>query len=202
MTEHASDDSNLYAPPQAAVVDIALVRDDPFYVVAPVKCMALFFATLGLYAFYWFWRHWSLQKRRYGLDLWPVPRAVFYVFFTHRLFREIDVRLKRVDARDRWSPEAMAWLFVMFAVTGNVLDRLAQAQIGFPIVDALALLTLLPMAYALLQAQRAANSVCGDPKGDGNRYFTAANYLWLIFGFALWALIAIAMLATIPGVMK
>jgi hypothetical protein len=87
-------------------------------------------------------------------------------------------------------------------VVGNVLDRLAQANIGFPVVDALALLTLLPMAYALLQAQLAANSACGDPKGDGNRHFTAANYIWLILGFALWALIAIAMLATMTGVME
>jgi hypothetical protein len=203
MTNSSVHDDNLYAPPQSAVIDVVAEQASPqFYVVAPVKCMALFIATLGLYSFYWFWRHWSLYKRRYAPGIWPVPRAIFQVFFTHSLFGKIDVRLKQVDPRYRWSPSALAWLFVIFMVLANLLDRLVRTGLGSPVTDIVSLSTMLPMCYALLQAQKAANAACGDPKGAANAQFTPINYVWLILGLGLWAVTVMGLLTMVPGVME
>src|SRR5687767_2451938 len=61
------------------------------YVVAPTKFMLLAFSTMGMYSLYWFYKNWSLRRRAYGLTIWPVARAIFAVFFAHRLFRALDV---------------------------------------------------------------------------------------------------------------
>lgn len=197
-------EANLYAPPESAVVDLAAEADAPqFYVVSPAKFLLLYTTTVGLYALYWCWRHWSLQKLRYKLNIWPIPRAIFPVFFAHSLNREIDFRLKRIDSRYRWSPGAHATVFVIFYLINALASRLAGKGIGAPITSILTVLTLLPVAYAMLQTQKAANAACGDPNGDRNRRLTAANYLWLLIGFVLWALTAIGLFVTmIPGVLE
>ena len=195
MSNTAAEHDNLYAPPVSAVAEpLSETEAAQFYVVAPWKFLLLFFATLGMYSLYWFWRHWAQQKRRYKLDIWPVPRAIFQIFFAHSLNREIDFRLGRVDAKYRWSPGAHATSFVVFSILSNVMDRLSAASIGSPYTDGLSIVALLPLAYSMLQAQKAANAACGDPQGLGNARLTAANYIWLILGFLLWAMAALGLL--------
>lgn len=195
MSNTTAEPDNLYAPPASIVTEpLGEAEAAQFYVVAPWKFLLLFFATLGLYSLYWFWRHWALQKRRYKLDIWPVPRAIFQIFFAHSLNREIDFRLGRVDAKYRWSPGAHATSFVVFSILSNVMDRLSAASIGSPYTDGLSIVALLPLAYSMLQAQKAANAACGDPQGLGNARLTAANYIWLILGFLLWAMAALGLL--------
>lgn len=200
MTEPFADDRNVYAPPSSAVVDVVAEQETPpLYVVAPAKCMLLYFATVGLYAFYWFWRHWSLLNRREGLGLWPLARGVFHILFAHSLFKRIDLRLQQAQPAYRWSAMAHAWAFVVFSVAGLVFDELASRDIAFPLTDALALMTLLPTGYALLHAQKAANAACADPAGVRNASLSAANYAWLILGFLLWAAVAIGLWTMLSG---
>lgn len=195
MSNTAAEHDNLYAPPVSAVAEpLSETEAAQFYVVAPWKFLLLFFATLGMYSLYWFWRHWAQQKRRYKLDIWPVPRAIFQIFFAHSLNREIDFRLGRVDAKYRWSPGAHATSFVVCSILSNIMDRLSARSIGSPYTDALALLLLFPLAYSMLQAQKAANAACGDPQGLSNTRLTVANYIWMILGFVLWAMAALGAL--------
>lgn len=195
MSDTAAEHDNLYAPPVSVVAEpLSETEAAQFYVVAPWKFLLLFFATLGLYSLYWFWRHWTLQKRRYKLDIWPVPRAIFQIFFAHSLNREIDFRLGRVDAKYRWSPGAHAASFVVFSILSNVMDRLSARSIGSPYTDVLSIVVLLPLAYSMLQTQKAANAACGDPHGLGNAHLTIANYIWLILGFLLWIMVALGLL--------
>ncbi len=92
-------------------------------------------------------------------------------------------------------------MFVIFSIAGSILDRLSGASIGSPYVDVLAVLTMIPAAYTMLQAQKAANAACGDPKGATNARLTPVNYFWLILGLILWAMIALGLLA-IAGVLE
>ena len=225
MTEPLADDRNVYAPPLSAVVDVAAeAQTPPLYLVAPYKCMLLYFTTVGFYAFYWCWRHWSLLSRHEGLDLWPLPRALLHLLFMHSLFRRIDARLRNAlqdsgphdsrlhDSRQhhsghrkapqhelRWSPMLWAWVYVVFSIAGLAFDHLAADDIGFPLTDVLTFMTLLPTGYALLQAQNAANAACGDPAGSRNARLSPANYAWLIFGFLLWAAVFIGFWIMLSG---
>lgn len=191
----ATDNTNLYAPPQAQIAETSLAADrTPFYVVSPTKVVLLMMATFGLYALYWFWRHWKLHKIEHKLDLWPVPRAIFSIFFAHSLNQEIDHRLQRSGARHVWSPNGWATLFVAAAILGRILGRMPETLLSTEANIGLMLLTLVGTSSALAQAQRAANIACGDPLAVANRRFTAANYVWLILGALLWALILLGLM--------
>ena len=78
---------NIYAPPQVPLETRSAERPalPPFYVVSLRKLVLLSIATVGLYSLYWFWRHWKLHKLDRKLDIWPVPRAIFAIFFAHGL---------------------------------------------------------------------------------------------------------------------
>jgi hypothetical protein len=188
-------DTNFYAPPQAQIADpVDAAKVAPFYIVSERKSLLLFFATIGMYSLYWFWRHWTLHKIDKTLEIWPVPRAVFQIFFAHSLNREIDSLLERKQQRFAWSPNALATVFVVFTIVSNIADRLSWRGIGSPYSDLISLLTLLPMGYCLFRTQRAANLACGDPDAVANRRLTAANYLWLTLGALFWALIVLGLL--------
>lgn len=189
-----SGDSNLYAPPVAEVGDIATPDTTEFYVVASRKFFLLFFLTVGLYQIYWFYRHWAQFKRHRKLDLWPIPRAIFAVFFTHSLAREIEARIHRSTARFDWSPGAIATTFVILQIASNILDRMAWRNIGFPVTDWISIGILLPMAWLAHAMQRAANVACGDPDGASNAQLTAANWIWMLLGGILWALALLGLL--------
>ena len=185
-----SADTNLYAPPQAQIADlIETTAVAPFYVVSERKFLLLFIATLGTYTFYWFWRHWKLHKIDKKLEIWPVPRAIFQIFFAHSLNREIDHLIHRKQQRYAWSANGLATVFVLFTITGNIADRLAWRGFGSPISDIIGLLTLVPVCYCLFRTQQAANIACDDPEANANRHFTIANYVWLSLGMLWWALI-------------
>ena len=188
-------ETNFYAPPQAQIADpVDAIKVAPFYIVSERKYLLLFFATLGMYSLYWFWRHWKLHKIDKNLKIWPAPRAVFQIFFAHSLNREIDFLLERNQQRFVWSPNALATVFVVFTIVSNIADRLSWRGIGSPYSDLVSLATLLPLGYCLFRTQRAANIACGDPDAVENRHLTAANYLWLTLGMLFWALILLGLM--------
>lgn len=194
--DHAT--ANPYAPPDARIAEVAANGEaaiaPPFYVVSSRKFLLLFFGTVGIYSVYWFWRHWKLHKIDKTLDIWPVPRAIFQIFFAHSLNREVDHLIQRKRLRFDWSPGGLATLFVVASLVSGVADRLSWNGIGSPISDLVSLATLLPVGYCLLRTQQAANVACEDPAGDTNHRLTVANYAWLAVGALWWLLVAVGLM--------
>lgn len=157
-----------------------------FYVVSPTKFLALFIGTLGLYAFYWFYRNWRLHKQKRAPDIWPIPRAIFSVLFTHSLFQEVNAAIKRAKQTHTWRFNHMATLYVASALLSSFLSRVGGYVINNPYIDIISVVLIIPMTYALLQAQKAINISQNDPEGLSNSKFTWANIIWLILGGALW----------------
>ena len=185
---------NVYAAPAAEIHVPGDIDDAEFYLVGRRKFLLLYLFTLGVYQIYWFYRHWKHYRRYHHGSLWPIPRAIFAIFFTHALAGHIDRALTRTGARHRWSPMAVATYFVLFAIVSNILDRLSWREVGSPYTDWASLLMLLPLAAAMLAIQGAANAACGDPAGQRNARLTAANWIWLILGGAFWALALLGIL--------
>jgi len=64
------------------------------YHVVPVWRFALFCTlTFSIYVLYWFWKTWSVIKRRDGSDIWPVARAFFSGFTYFSLMTDINTHL-------------------------------------------------------------------------------------------------------------
>jgi hypothetical protein len=193
MNDYHIAEPNLYTPPKAQIADPVQEAAPEFYIVSRSKLLILFYATLGAYTLYWFWRNWKLHKIRRKLDLWPVARAIFSIFFAHSLNREIEYRVSRGGHRHDWSPNAWATVYVVSTIAGNILDRLSTMGIGWPAVDIASLLFLLPTGYALVRSQVAANIACDDPEATQNRHLTMANYVWIVLGLMLWALLLLGL---------
>ena len=189
-------EANVYAPPSAVVMDAPKARASEFYVVSKAKFFALFYATLGAYQLYWFYRHWSRYRAHHREKLQPVWRAVFAIFFTHALGDRISQSLGHKGIRHRWSPGALAAGYVLFQVIATVCDRLSANNIGSPTTDVIGLLSLLPIGHFLWCMQDAANLACHQPRGESNRTFTWANWLWFVLGAFLWLMVLLGLAMT------
>jgi hypothetical protein len=184
---------NPYQAPLARVDDFASSEADAmFMVVAPRKFWIMIIGTVGLYAYYWFYKNWALLNRRHK-TYWPVLRAIFSIFFTHSLFKEVADAIQRRGATHAWSPHAMATQYVVCSIASQVCDKLAGRGVGSPVTDAIALVLLWPIFGALYAAQRAINVAEGDPTGERNSSLTPANFAWLLLGGLLWLLLLLGL---------
>lgn len=185
------DDRNLYAPPASKVADMSgpADRSNEFYIVSARKFYLLFFFTFSLYQLYWFYVHWSRYSRTHRLNLWPVPRAIFSLFYAHSLANRIDSSLRTGDRGYVWTPSVPATVYVIAQLITNLADRLPWPESSVVFLEAVTLALILPTGWALASIQRAANAACGDAQGESNRRLTPANYVWLAIGVVVWVLI-------------
>ncbi len=187
--------------PYAATTAVDTPAGDPaatmFYVVSRRKAAILFLGTVGYYGFYWFYKQWDCYRdgqpyaSKGGSSIWPVPRALFSVFFFHALFRAVREHGREHAAVAAWRHNLHASVMVVLTLVSSALDRAANKSIGSPTTDVLSLLMLVPLLFGMLRAQDAINLACGDPRGDSNDRFTAANHVWLAIGGLLWGLILV-----------
>lgn len=159
-----------------------------FYVVGLRKFYALFFGTLGMYIVYWFYRHWQAIKAFNQSDIWPIPRAIFLVFFTHDLFGEINRTLISKAKDFSWpiSPMFLATLMVVVTLISNGADKISEKIEGFTALSFLSLILLPVLAWGYGKAQQAANLAADDPSGQANNTLTTANYIWIVLCGFLW----------------
>ena len=186
---------NVYAPPKAALTAAESGAACPFYVVSTRKFIILFFATMGMYQLFWFFKNWNLYRHSANASLWPVPRALFAFFFTHALFRRV-AQHNPEHAMEAWNPGGNAWQVVGLMVASMVLDRMAERAIAVPVTGWGSLLILIPLALAYTPVQDQINARCGDPAGRGNDALTGANIAWCVFGVLLWIMSLFAIFGT------
>jgi hypothetical protein len=186
---------NPYQTPQGELIYPA---DTPpasaFYLVSKKKMIVLFIVTLGIYQVFWYYQNWRFYKLATGEKIWPLPRAIFSIFFVHSLFRAVN------HLRDRTAAGLMAWnhsqqatIIVLLLIISQVMDRLSSKSIGSPVTDVLSLLILFPLVACHASAQDKINEACGDPLGASNNRFTVGNYIWIVLGVLMWALIGIGL---------
>ncbi|MGW8391402.1 hypothetical protein [Pseudoduganella sp. HUAS MS19] len=179
---------NIYAAPLSNLDERSATDTGArFYVVSTRKLLVLYFMTIGLYHLYWNYKNWALHNRATGEGVWPVPRALFSIFFTHSLFREVashDVTHKRAE----WNAGSYATFMVLLVIGGNILERMASKGLGSPMTDIASIALLVPTGLLLKRIQEEVNARCGDPAAGSNASFTAANIAWCVAGAAYWTL--------------
>lgn len=180
---------NVYAAPLASFDEpkAKTSSDNRFYVVSTRKLLVLYFLTLGFYQRYWNYKNWALHNQATEEGVWPIPRAIFAVFFQHALFRNVADH-DASGERGEWDARAYATPMVVLMVMSNILWRLSGKGIGWPYVDIGVLVLLLPTGLLLKNVQAEINVRCGDAAGASNASFSAANIIWCVLGGLLWLL--------------
>lgn len=193
-TESAAVAINPYQPPQAHVADAEVDVEQALYVVAPAKFLILTIATANLYIVYWFYKNWAMLNRKQNA-YWPVPRAIFALFFTHSLFGEIEARRQRNGQPFVWSPRFLATIYVTCIVGTIVLSQINAYSGGHhtAAVQVVNLLLIVPQIWVIYSAQKASNAAENDPRGGRNAMITAANIVWIVIGALWWLSIAFSM---------
>jgi len=178
--------TNVYQAPQANLVIETDTDDHKFYVVSPKKFWVLFISTLGLYGVYWFYKNWSLYKDATESNIWPVPRAIFSIFFTHSLFRNINNELEEKEPDANWGHAGLATFYVIITLSERMMDRFVEQSLGATASTLLTLISVPVLAWIFYQAQLKINLVCDSVGGEDNANFTPANIVWIVLGSLLW----------------
>ncbi len=184
---------NIYQAPEAKLTDIEHDTDAYFFVVSVAKLIIMMIGSVGLYGIYWFYKNWKSYKFRHEVSLWPIPRAIFSIFFAHSLFYKIDTALNDNNVEYDWSPGGLATAYVIFSLCSSVFDQLSYREIGLPYVDYLSALALFVICYCLVQVQKAVNIFNGDVEGSTNNKITFGNVVLLVVGLLIWGLVIVDM---------
>lgn len=193
-----ADEINPYQAPLTQTRPSSVDAAKHYYVVSAKKFFALFFATLGLYTLYWFWENWTIWKQRTGDSIWPVPRAIFNIFFVHSLFKKIHSDASQVSSSSLPSLQLPATIFILCQIAINVSDSLVSDATVTPGMLLLILLLAIT-SWCLWLGQKQANIASLDNEGSQNSKFTVANYIWLVLGSIFWILIFIGMVSESMG---
>ena len=175
---------NIYATPSAEISEVG--TDTPrYYVVSVTKFVVLSILTMDLYLIYWMWRNWRNVKQAEDSDIWPIPRAIFLVFFMHVLLDDVRQTLKEKQSSHKWAPMLIATIAILCIIISNAMSRFSD---DLSMLDVVALGLGVVTAFVLAPAQRAINVACDDPGGRSNAGFTVWNWLWIIPFALVWLL--------------
>jgi hypothetical protein len=190
-------EANPYEAPRADLTTVESSQQ-PLYVVSTKKFWIMMVTTLGLYSVYWFYRNWKQYKLAVRDDVWPIPRAIFNIFFTHSLCRFVSDRIRRDGISYDWSPGAIATTYVVFVLIERVADRMNRGPNPEVLLDIAGIVALFAAVLMLWRIQLAINVACHDGRGESNDHLSAANYAWMAVGLVLVALFIVGTFFVTP----
>jgi hypothetical protein len=128
----------------------------PFFLVGTWKLVVLCVTTLGLYEFYWFYRHWRQLQRFGGEDVWPAARAVFAGLFSYTFFVRVNEEAEAQGASTVVSPALLAgtYFVALFSARLGASPWLVIGLSIVPLALAQAVVNRLPHVQALPPVQR------------------------------------------------
>lgn len=186
---------SIYAPPKAHLGSGQAALAHSFYVVSPLKAMILMLGTMGAYALYWHYKNWLMFKREAqntqspDADIMPVVRTAFALFFAHALMREVETHRNATGRAAPGKGGSIATAIVLLTMASYLLSFFPVTSAYHVTATVVSLVLVAPLAFAYRAAQNYINASCGDPQGESNARFTAANIIWLLIGLGLWALV-------------
>ncbi len=194
---------SVYAPPKADMTIQSSDSTEAYYVVSLTKMMVLFLATMGAYQVYWHYKNWrrhqqeSLRQGGSDGDIWPIPRAIFSIFFIHSLLAKVKQHAIAQQRPTDFNTTLTATLIIVLVLFG-VIGLFFSDPKMIVLLSVLQLVMIVPLMFVYRKAQRFINESCGDPNGETNASFTTANYVWIILGALMWLsqISALAFLAT------
>ncbi len=180
---------NPFAPPVAPLDVPPQHNDQLFFAVTPQKLFVMQLVTFGIYGLYWMYKQWAAVKTRFQQDIWPVPRAIFSIFYFHALGREIDQHALRSGRAITWQSNALAWGAVAGLLFSRIFDRAMPNKTGF-------ILTFVSFgfyAYSTMKIQASINAANGDESARDNANYSPMNVVAIVFGGLLWLMIMVSL---------
>ncbi len=194
--ETTTREENVYSPPVADLREPAQpvtadAEKAEFYPVSSRKFLVLYISTMGMYSLVWFYQNWRRQSRFMTERIRPAWRAIFQIFFTHKLFQRAGRRAREKGIRVKWTPNFLATLYVVLSIIDSGIARVTSSSTTFGMADVAGILLIPALMYPLFTVQKTLNEINRDPRGRMNDRFTPVNWFWIVVGMMLWGLIAL-----------
>lgn len=185
---------DIYSTPKAELTDSHTAGSEvEFFPSSQTKLAILYFATFGMYPIYWFYKNWKLRQKEYGENVIPWLRAIFFVFFTHSLFKKIEKTSIAKGVATAWGATTLATIFVLLTVISNILERINKNSEEIGAIDYTGLVILAVLVWPLYVVQGVVNKVNNDPKGELNSSYSIYNYIFIVIGVLVWLLVMIGL---------
>ena len=183
-------ENSVYKAPEAELETAE--NKTEFFIVSTKKLWIMSLVTMGVYGVYWNYKHWRNYKYYDDVvaPIWPVPRAIFSVFFVSSLFGLIAESYKNQSDKD-WNSSKSAGIYILMVVFNIVFAVLGSGETRQDLIFQWLQIILIPLGltYAMASAQAKANIACLEPNGDSNSKIGIANILWIVFFILYWLLI-------------
>ena len=142
------------------------------------KFVILSFISFGLYPIWWMYKTWKFFKEKNNLDIMPVPRAIFAIFFLNGLFEKVQH-----FAQSKGYTKTFSSIGCFLGVIGlNVTGRLPEPYF---LVSILSFLFFIPAVEALNFGIR--NSSGYEIRDTES--FNARQLILIIMGGIFWILV-------------
>lgn len=146
------------------------------------KFIFLSFISFGTYEIWWIYKSWKFFKQKDELDINPIARALFSIFFLHSLFNEI---LDFAQEKNYDKSYSSNFLFFGFIIL-NFLSKLPEP---FWLISILSFLFLIPPFKALNFAKM--NST--EFKVIEQNKFSTRQIILIVIGIIFWSLVILGL---------
>jgi hypothetical protein len=174
---------NPYAPPMAAVADIAPAADvatePPFFAVSVTKLAVMCICTFTVYEVYWFYKHWQRISEREREPIWPLMRAIFAILYCYPCFARMRDHEGAIESGSRLYAGPLAVAFIVTTLTWRLPEP-------YDWISMASFVATLPVQYHVNKLNALAS-----PAHNRNSRFTGWNWVAVVVGGGL-LLLAIA----------
>lgn len=147
-----------------------------YFSVSPLKLFVMSICTLGLYQLYWYYKNWSLIKKRENTNILPVLRSLFAIFFCFHLFERIQNSADSISLKKSFNSYLLAAGWILFSF-------LSYLPNPYWLITYCSVIFLLPVQMV---ANEINITLC--PKCDPNKKYSGWNVLGIIIGGLIFVL--------------
>ncbi len=169
-------------------VEISKSKDSKYLYISESRFVIMSILTLGIFETYWIYKNWSYVRDRDDLDIKPVWRALFGIFYMHSLlnFIEGDNEMNIIQ-RATFSGASLATGWVIMILIGNILGKFDDLSI-----NVIGLLISVPSFLCLLPVQKHINNVNSlfNPESKYSEW-SFGQVVCLVIGIPLFLLVLI-----------
>lgn len=180
---------DIYSAPEAEIRVVKDAGESYYFTPSTTKLVVLTIVTFSLYWVYWFYKNWARVRDNAGLDIWPVPRAIFSIIFVYPLYQLMREHAEEESLDALPQAGLLATVFIVLHVLSNVMDRLNPESLWAFV----SFLAIFPMISFNRLARRVNMKL--DPDVVMNDKFTVLNIVGIVFGviFLILAIIVLSM---------
>ncbi|MFN8670512.1 MAG: hypothetical protein U0457_00320 [Candidatus Sericytochromatia bacterium] len=103
-----------------AIINAPNKREDYSDAITVKKFIIYYITSLGIYGLIWTYRAWKMIEKEQNLNIWPLARTIFCIFFQYSLYKRLLELAKIKGYQKNYSP---VLLFISFYLLNAIIRK-------------------------------------------------------------------------------